>query len=144
MGLFQRSAFLLVAVCGLLLVGCDAAGPKYFPVSGTVQFKKDGSKAQFGSVEFRSETDPPVIARGKIESDGTFSINASDKTGTVEGTHTVVIIQVIGDSRTRRVIHNHGLDVAKKYGDHRTTDLKVDVNQETAGDLLLLVDSTDD
>lgn len=127
----------------LVLTGCGS-GPTYYPVSGTVEFKADGSKAQFGTIEFRSKTDPPVVARGTIEKDGTFSLWSSGNNGTIEGSHTVVIIQVVGDSRSRKILHNHGLEVATKYSDHRTTDLIAEVNKETSSDLKLLVDSKDD
>lgn len=130
---------MVALVSSFLVVGCDS-GPKYYPVSGTVVFKQDGSTAQFGSIEFRSESEPPVVARGEITKAGTFSLASSGKIGTIGGSHTVVIIQVIGNPRGN-VRHNHGLEVAKKYSDHRTTDLKVNVTKENASTLVLEVDS---
>ena len=141
-GAIWRPWILICLVIILAFSGCDN-GPTYYPVSGTVVFKQDGSKAQFGSIEFRSETEPPVIARGKIAKDGTFSVAASGKNGTIGGKHTVVILQVVGTPRTEIITHDHGLEVAKKYNDHRTTDLELTVTEDSATGIVLEVDSND-
>lgn len=119
--------------------GCDG-GPAVHRVNGKVLFKKDESPAQFGSVEFRSESEPHEIARGLIQEDGTFGLKTGNQIGAVEGWHTVVVIQASGNTRSNVPKHNHGLDVAKKYLDHRTTDLRVEVTRETAKDLTIEVD----
>lgn len=137
------SCILICLVFILAFAGCDS-GPKYYPVSGTVVFKQDGSTAQFGSIEFRSETETPIIARGKIAKDGSFSVSASGKSGTIGGKHTVVILQVLGSPRSpqsRNVNHDHGLEVAKKYSDHRTTDLVFNLTEDSAAGIVLEVDS---
>lgn len=138
------SPFYCLALSCLLtsVIGCGDQGPKYFPVEGKVIFKQDSSVAQFGSIEFRSESDPPVIARGKIQSNGTFQLKSDGKQGTVEGEHSVVIIQVVGSPRNNeRLVHRHGLEVAAKYSDHRTSDLRVDVQPETSRQIVLEVDA---
>ena len=140
---FKRFALTSFAIALITVAGCGSGG-KYYPVYGTVEFNGYDSAAEFGSVEFRSKTDPPVIARGKIEKDGRFRVDASGKTGTIEGLHTVVIIQVVSDSRTGKVSHNHGLEVHKKYGDHRTTDLVVKVDKDNGADMKLIVDEKND
>ena len=144
-GAARLSPILICLVASLALLGCDN-GPEYYPVSGTVVFKQDGSAAQFGSIEFRSKTETPVIARGKIAKDGTFRVSASGKDGTIGGKHTVVILQVVGSPRSpqsENVAHDHGLEVAKKYSDHRTTDLELNVTADSATGIVLEVDSND-
>ena len=135
-------SYCLVLFCLVIsITGCGEKGPRYYPVEGKVVFKQDSSAAQFGSIEFRSEADPPVIARGTIQADGTFRLSSNGKEGTVQGTHSVVIIQIVGDPRIPgRVVHDHGLDVATKYSDYQTSDLSVDVQPEMSK-LVLEVDA---
>lgn len=130
---------LLIAFFAVISTGCDS-GPTMHRVNGKVVFKKDASPAEFGSIEFRSETEPHEIARGMIRKDGTFELKTGDRSGAVEGWHTVVIIQASGDTRASGIVHDHGLDVSKKYLDHRKTDLRVEVNRETARDLVIEVE----
>ena len=136
--------FLAIALLAAFFVGCGSGGPKFYPVAGKVVFNADQSTAQFGSIEFRSETEPPVIARGQIAKDGTFQLSSSSITGTVAGWHTVVIQQVIGNERGGGVVHHHGLEVHKKYIDHRTTDLRVEVKVDSDNQLELLVDEREE
>jgi len=140
---FFSSCCLIVTCLTASIVGCGDQGPKYYPVEGKVIFKEDSSAAQFGRIEFRSESDPPVISRGKIQNDGSFKLKSNGKLGTVQGMHSVVIIQVVGGPRQGggHVVHDHGLDIAKKYSDHRTSDLKVDVQPETYKQIVLEVDA---
>ena len=138
LSLSSRILALLAIVC-LASLGCDE-GRTIHRVNGKVIFKKDQSPAQFGSVEFRSETEPHEIARGLIEKDGTFDLQTGNQMGAVEGWHTVVIIQASGNTRASVVKHDHGLDIAQKYLDHRKTDLRVEVTRESAKDLTIEVD----
>lgn len=121
------------------ITGCGG-GSDFHAISGKVIFAKDESPAQFGSIEFRSEAEPHHIARGKIREDGTFELKTKQRNGAYEGWHSVVIIQASGNTRGPSVKHNHGLDVAKKYLDHRDTELRVNVTAETADDLIIEVD----
>lgn len=124
-----------------LVHGCGYGGRPHHVVRGTVQFKKDNSVARFGTIEFRSESEPIVTARSTIAKDGTFSLKTGDRRGAVAGWHTVVIMQSVHNPYGK-VKHNHGLDAATKYLDHRTTDLRLEVTAETADDenLVLLID----
>jgi hypothetical protein len=119
--------------------GCSQ-GPPFHEVFGEVVFKKDDSPAQFGSIEFRSESEERYIARGTIQKDGSFKLKTGNSNGAYEGWYTVVIVQAAGNTRAPKIAHNHGLDVAKKYADHRTTDLRVEITAESAEDLRLEVD----
>lgn len=105
-----------------------------------MKFKKDESVATFGLIEFRSESKPVMTARAKIQKDGTFSLKTGDRDGAVEGWHTVVVMQPVKDLHGK-VKHNHGLNAAKKYLDHRTTDLRFEVTEDTRYDQpILLID----
>ena len=126
----------LVAVA-LVCAGCDS-GPALIPVKGQVQFKIDGTTAQFGSIEFRNENEPHEISRATIQKDGTFELRCAGRRGTVAGWYTVVIIQVVGNPRTGTIDHHHGLDISKKYLDHRTTDLRVEITDAHYEEPLIL------
>ena len=136
-------SYCLVLFCLVIsTTGCGEKGPRYYPVEGKVVFKQDSSAAQFGSIEFRSESDPPVIARGTIQADGTFRLSSNGKEGTVQGTHSVVILQIFANLRNgERIAHDHGLEVAQKYSDHRTSDLRVDVQPETSRQVVIEVET---
>lgn len=133
-----RLSMLLLAFLLLVFSGCGD-GRDWQPVNGNIEFKEDGSAASFGTIEFRSESEPVVIARGKIEKDGSFSVSASGKTGTVGGWHTVVILMPVRNLVGGKT-HQHGLQAAQKYQDHRTTDLRVEITKDSAKDLLLEID----
>lgn len=130
---------MLLLLCLFLATGCDGGRPQY-KVKGTVKFNKDESVARFGSIEFRSETEPFVIARAKIQEDGTFALKSGSRLGAVAGWHTVVIMQSVTNLHGK-VKHNHGLEAAKKYRDHRTTDLRFEVVEDSDdGELVLMID----
>lgn len=136
------SPILLSACLALsVLAGCDN-GPERFAVNGKVLFREDATPATFGDIEFRSVEEPVVLARGKIQRDGSFKVGSKGVDGTVTGWHTVVILQPI-DPAAARHQHNHGHDAHNKYGDHRTTDLKVEVVADKEGnrDLQLEIDA---
>ena len=116
----------------LMFSGCDG-GRAHYPVDGTIKFKKDDSVAQFGTIEFRSESEPIVTARATIQKDGTFSLMSDKRNGAVGGWHTVVILQPVSRFHSG-VVHNHGLEAARKYFDHRTTDLRVEVKADAEDD----------
>ena len=137
----KQLVFLLFISAGVCVAGCGKTGPALYPVSGKVEFS-DGSPAMFGSIEFRSDSESPVIARGKIQKDGSFSARSVEfGDGMVEGVHNVRIEQVIGSFRQGSVVHHHGLEVAKKYRSYRTTDLEVEVTPKGENRFTLLVDS---
>lgn len=131
---------MLLIFC-FFVIGCGDGGRPHYAVKGIVKFKKDESVATFGLIEFRSESEPIVTARGSIQKDGTFSLTTGDRRGAVVGWHTVVIIQPVKNLHGK-VTHTHGLNAAKKYLDHRTTDLRFEVTEEVSDDedLVLKID----
>jgi hypothetical protein len=68
----------------ILLGGCKSSKlPKTFPASGSVAWK-GGQPLKGGSIQFRSETKPDLRVVGKIQDDGTFTLNTisdREKTG---------------------------------------------------------------
>lgn len=123
------------------IAGCDSRPPCY-PVSGTVIFSEDDSPAQFGTIEFRSQTEPPAIARGIIRKDGAFTAKSTDgRAGLIAGKYQMIIIQVIGNPRNGSVVHHHGLEVNKKYNSYKTSDLEIEVTPDGENKFDLVVDS---
>lgn len=129
MRLYLRRA----SIAGLLLLtiaGCQSESDPVYPVSGKVTFP-DGSPARFGIIEFRRELPTTVVARGKIQRDGTFRVRSSgSRSGLTQGNHKAIIIQVVGTHRTDHIHHDHGQIVADKYRDYNTTELSVDVSPD--------------
>ena len=136
-----QTAFCVLLISCFFVAGCGDGGRLHYPVQGIVKFKKDDSVATFGLIEFRSESEPIVTARGSIQKDGTFLLTTGNRTGAVAGWHTVVVIQPVKDLHGK-VKHTHGLDAAKKYIDHRTTDLRFEVTEDTRYDEpVILIDA---
>ena len=71
-----------------------------------------------------------MVARGKIQRDGTFTVSAGSQQGTVAGWHTVVILQPVR-ALPGVMKHSHGHEASRKYSDHRSTDLRVEVTADT-------------
>ena len=141
--LIYRAVIVLpLALALLVLGGCRETGERYYPVSGKITFA-DGSPAMFGSIESRSNSATPVIARGRIGKDGTFDLRSTGgKAGLVEGTHQLIIIQVIGSPRGGgTVIHNHGHETAAKYRTYETSDLSIKVQPNEDNHFELTVES---
>ena len=134
-----------LSVIGLaLFCGCGESGPKFVRVTGKVLFEKDDSPAEFGTIEFRSESKPPVIATSPIASDGSFELKAGTRDGTTPGIHRVLVKQVIGGFRKTGIRHNHGHEVAPKYSSYRTSPLKEEVFDEETVYLEVRVDAKED
>ncbi len=93
--------------CGLLLFGlggilaCDRTPPPSptYPVTGRVVFNEGGNPSD-GQIEFRSTGAESIAARGQIQADGSFSLNAivnnKNVEGTAEGEHAVTFIPGAG------------------------------------------------
>ena len=131
--------FTLLLLGLFLFAGCGDGGRPYHRVQGVVKFKQDDSVARFGTIEFRSESEPVVTARAMIQRDGTFSLKSGVRQGAAAGWHTVVIIQSVTKNLHGKVKHDHGHEAAKKYLDHRTTDLRIEVTEESRYEELDLI-----
>jgi hypothetical protein len=84
----------LAILCGVFAVaGCGPAEPKLVPAGGTVRFT-DGKPVAGGIVEFAPDGPGPA-ARGKIGSDGSFTLETNGKPGAVAGAYRVVVLQMV-------------------------------------------------
>ncbi len=118
----------------LLLSGCGPTHPATYPVTGKAQFE-DGELVTMGFIELRSKTSPPIIARGKIESDGSFKVGTySSSDGAVPGEHDAIVIQVLSPPLLHgsQVKHerDHGAAVDAKHGDFSTSGLSISVRAD--------------
>jgi hypothetical protein len=78
----------VIAVLVANLVGCGRHPAATFPVEGKVMF--NGTPLSFGAVAFMPEKGP--LARGRIESNGTFRLTTyKENDGAVPGIHRVRI-----------------------------------------------------
>jgi hypothetical protein len=108
------------ALALLAVAGCGGGGPKTYPVRGRVVLA-DGDIKELanGHVEFMLENDQTVRADGKIQPDGSFTMQTQQQGkllhGAVEGKYLARIIppeDEDGDGRKRRPppIHPRFLD----------------------------------
>lgn len=106
----MKNAFLAVAFTATAL-GCSGGSkplPDLYPVSGTA--KVGGSPTTGGYISFRpvDEANKDFAVSGKIEADGTFTLNTihaldksgERKTGAPAGNYTVQLVPVVGDQTT--------------------------------------------
>ena len=129
-----------VLACLVCCAGCNRGERAVYPVSGRVEFS-DGENAKFGDIEFRSESEPPYNARGKIARDGTFQLQSKGtRNGTVAGWHQVIIVQTVGNPLYGEIQHDHGRLLDRKYASYQTTDLRVEVTSSGENQLVLTVE----
>src|SRR5204863_5466849 len=84
-----------VGVALLAVTGCESAAGPLAPVRGRVTYK--GVPLRAGSIVFtpdahRGNSGP--LARGEIQSDGTYVLSTDDGRGAVSGWHRVTIVAV--------------------------------------------------
>ena len=113
------AAGLLLLAAAVSAPGCQFETDPVYPISGKVSFA-DGSPARFGIIEFRRDSDAPIVARGSIKKDGTFQVRASgSRNGLTAGIHDAIIVQVVGNLRGGPPVHHHhGKVVADRYRDY--------------------------
>lgn len=116
----SRAAFTLWALLGLaalpLLSGCGAR--KCYPVRGQVLLFGVGPLTE-GEVRFRPNAKPDLIATGRIQKDGSFSLTTpSHGEGALEGTCKVAV--VVEPRQGKPVIDG-------RFGNFDTSDLQYTV-----------------
>ncbi|MCH2182563.1 MAG: hypothetical protein MK108_11210 [Mariniblastus sp.] len=132
-----------------MAVGCGSDHLPTHPIQGQLRFP-DGTAPKMGTIElFNAEH--KLNARGKIQSDGSFTVGTYEQgDGAVAGKHSVAIIQLMAHSlRAKREVvievdesegdaghdHDHDQDeepsdmemVHPRYADYRTSDLSVEI-----------------
>jgi hypothetical protein len=112
----QTWALILAAAVLPLASGCGV--PKFYPVRGKVILKGGGPLTE-GEVRFRPDANRDLIATGKIQKDGTFSLTTpSHGDGVLEGTCKAVV--VVAPRKGKLVIDN-------RFEDFDTADLQFTV-----------------
>lgn len=106
---YHLVALALTVAC----LGCSE--PKFYPTRGKIILYGVGPLTE-GEVRFRPVSKPALVASGKIQKDGTFSVSTPDHgEGVLEGDCEVAIF--IEPKNGKRVIH-------ERYGDYSTSDLR--------------------
>ena len=99
--------------CCLLVAGVitGCSEPKFYPTRGMV--RDEVGLLSAGEVRFRPVSHPNLVASGKIQRDGTFTLSTPDRgEGVLEGDVQAAVIPAEGGPR-----------IAKRYGDYSTADL---------------------
>jgi hypothetical protein len=123
---------LAVLLIGVGLAGCQR-GPKIVPVSGKVTY--NGQALKFGSVMFQPDNGP--LARGTIQSDGTFRLTThTEGDGCAVGTCQVRITcfqsqsaQDISAQATAGEVPTGGLLIPKRYTSFGTSGITAEVRR---------------
>ncbi len=118
--------YCVFALGGMLLMGCQQRPTTLNHVSGKVLYR--GASLQGGVIVFTPDTsrgESGKIALGKIQSDGTYTLNTSDAAGASAGWYRVTIACLAGT--------NSSLDapayslVPEKYRDPLLSQLQCEV-----------------
>jgi hypothetical protein len=111
---YQFTTLLTSLLVGL--AGC--AEPKFYPVRGEIVVYGVGPLTE-GEVQFRPLNRPDLIATGKIQKNGKFSVSTPNHgEGVLEGDCQVAV--VVEAKNGKRLI-------AERYGDYATSDLRFTV-----------------
>jgi len=104
---------------------------------------EDGKSIEMGSVEFRSEAvHSRVIARGKINQDGSFALSTFlVDDGAVAGRHEVIVQQMI-ISEGIGSSHQHGPRVSARYSEYSTSGLNIEIAKADDNFVTLVLEKT--
>jgi len=104
----------LVALAAVLMLFAGCSEPKFYPVRGKVIVFAVGPLTE-GEICFRPVARPSLIATGKIQKDGTFSLSTP---GHSEGV-------LVGDCQVAIIVEpkNGKQPIADRYRDYATSDL---------------------
>jgi hypothetical protein len=125
----------------VLAFGCgDAVGVPTVPVAGRITVDGEPLTGGTATVEFRADksrgNQTPYTPVGHVNSDGTYTLVTSGKKGAPLGWYVVVVAayeRPKGDKRHNFTpAKNYRLLINRKYGDPKTSGLKIEVVQEPA------------
>ena len=119
-----RASFLIGLFC-LAITGC---GSDNVPLEGKVTFADDGSPLTCGTVLFDNGT---ILARGPIESDGTYTVGLErEGDGILPGTYQVSIVDAAKEipSGSDYVPPSYEKLIHEKYFSKETSGLEVSVD----------------
>ena len=125
-------SFSLALVSIVAFAGCSPSTPATYPVYGKVVLE-DGNPIQFGTVEFRlrdllKQYKERIVARGKIEQDGSFRLSTFEPNdGAVPGDYEVIVNQLIISRDLSFEAHGHGPRVSPRYGDYALSGLSAKI-----------------
>ena len=94
---------------------------------------EDGNPIQFGTVEFRlrdllKQYKERIVARGKIEQDGSFRLSTFEPNdGAVPGDYEVIVNQLIISRDLSFEAHGHGPRVSPRYVDYALSGLSAKI-----------------
>jgi hypothetical protein len=130
---FSRSAFalcMLISIAALpMLIGCGA--PKFYPVRGRVILFGVGLLTD-GEIRFQPDSNPDLIAAGRIQKDGSFSLaTPSHGDGALEGTCKVAVVV---EPRQGKPV------VDERFADFDTSDLQFTVTERSENYFIVEVD----
>jgi hypothetical protein len=130
-----RSFLPLVVLAALsFVVGCG--GPKMAPVEGTVKFT-GGQPLTKGEVTFHPDVEGgntqkyPDMPRGKIDSNGKYTIMTSGTPGAPVGKYKATVNPNAGEMPDNYAVPKEVID--KTQVQSNTTDLKVEVTADPSG-----------
>lgn len=131
----QRSiqrVVVVVATTITLSLGCGSQNPTTYPVQGRVIIG-DGQVVQQGTVEFRLDAETErTVARGKIATDGSFTLSTfTPGDGALPGKHQVIVQQMI-IAEGFAAGHQHGPRVPAKYAEYDKSGLSAEVKATPA------------
>ena len=132
-----------LTVACLCCGACDS-NPETYPVTGNVVFP-DGTPLTAGTVSFRSaESSPAIVARGKIGTDGSFTMSTfATGDGCVEGKHQVLVAPEV--PRDTDNLQGAALELAMtggidpRYASYETSDLTAQVTSDATQNMVRLV-----
>jgi hypothetical protein len=113
-----RTSWALILAAAVLPSASGCGAPKFYPVRGKVILKGVGALTE-GQVRFRPDANHDLIATGKIQKDGTFSLTTpSHGEGVLEGICKATV--VVAPRKGKLVID-------KRFEEFDTADLQFTV-----------------
>lgn len=112
----------------LLLILCCGCNDK-LPLGGTITYSDDGSPLDKGTVCFEKAD---FLARGHLQSDGTYQISSTGKNdGLPKGKYKVCIVgaELSSEGAGGNTVYTPLID--QRYGSAETTDIEFDVDGKT-------------